>query len=397
MRGGAICKRQRVNISDVAAAAGVGVGTVSRVLNASPRVREVTRHRVQEVIQRLNYRPSRLAVGLSKGTPAHVAIVVPHLTRPSAVERLAGAIEVLDRSGHTTVVCSVESAEQRDMHLDSLSDRHHALGVIVVSIPLATARVDGFREAGVPLVLVDTDAPRVPEVLSDDQEGGRVATEHLISLGHRRIGFIGDSEEPGLRFRSTRRRLNGYRRALGRAGLDSEPCLVGLGLHSAAAARCLAERMLDSPRPPTAIFAASDTQAAGVMAAAQSRGMSVPHEMAIVGFDGLEVSSLLGLSTVIQPLRESGSIGAGILCELMEGHSHGPRRTMLSLHLEARRSTLGEGVARGDPIGDGFSVPAPPPAAVAHLERGRGHEDALVGCAKRLSLAELAPRAAEAG
>lgn len=346
------------------------MGTVSRVLNGSPAVREVTRRHVQEVIDRLNYRPSRLAVGLSKGSPGQVAILVPYLTRPSAVQRLAGAIEVLDQGGHTTVVCSVESAAQRDHHLDALTDRHHALGVIVVSIPLSPSRVDEFRKAGVPLVLVDVDVPGVPQIVSDDCEGGRIATEHLISLGHRRIGFIGDEDEPELRFRSTRRRLRGYRKALERAGVEPSPRLVRLGRHSATAARLLAEEMLEDADSPTAIFAASDTQATGVLAAAQSRGLSVPDEVAVIGFDGLEVSGLLGISTVSQPLRESGSIGARVLCELMEAGPLRPRRTLLDLHLEARRSTLGAGVLHGDPVTDAFSTRAPPAGNSRPATRG---------------------------
>ncbi len=126
----------RVNIAEVAAAAGVSVGTVSRVLNESPNVREHTRRRVAEVMKRLNYRPSRLAESLSRGQTRTVVILVPFLTRPSVTERLAGAIGVLDGAGFDTVVRNVETIGQRDRHLAALTTRHEADGAVIVSLRL---------------------------------------------------------------------------------------------------------------------------------------------------------------------------------------------------------------------------------------------------------------------
>ena len=184
---------RRATIADVAAQAGVGVGTVSRVLNGGPNVSEATRGKVVEVMRRLGYRPSHLAVGLSRGTPHTVAIVVPYLTRPSVVTRLAGALAVFDERGYDTIVCNVETPQQRDRHLQALIARHRADGVMVVSLPLAKRHLISFEQATVPLVMIDADASSVPRTVIDDILGGRLATEHLLSLGHRRIGFIGDT------------------------------------------------------------------------------------------------------------------------------------------------------------------------------------------------------------
>ncbi len=183
----------RVTIAEVAVASGVGVGTVSRVINGSAHVREPTRRAVLDVIKRLGYRPSYLAASLSRGTPRSVAIVVPRLTTPSAVMRLAGALSVLDGLGYDTVVCNVDTPGQRDHHLTALTSRYRVDGVIVISLPLSRRWLASFRRAGLPLVAVDVTLAGVPHTVVDDAAGGRMATEHLLSLGHRRIGFVGDT------------------------------------------------------------------------------------------------------------------------------------------------------------------------------------------------------------
>src|SRR5258707_1877585 len=181
---------RRATIADVAAASGVGVGTVSRVINRAANVREATRASVLKVIDQLGYRPSHLAASLSRGTARTVAIVVPHLTRPSAVMRLAGALAVLDEQGYDTVVCNVDSPRQRDHHLAALTSRHRADGVIVVSLRLSRQQLASFRRAGVPLVTVDVLAPGVPQTVTDDVAGGRLATEQLLSRRHPRVRLV---------------------------------------------------------------------------------------------------------------------------------------------------------------------------------------------------------------
>jgi DNA-binding LacI/PurR family transcriptional regulator len=336
---------RRVNITEVAATAGVSVGTVSRVLNESPNVREHTRSRVVEVMKRLNYRPSRLAESLSRGQTRTIVIIVPFLTRPSVTARLAGAIGVLDNAGFDTVVRNVETAGQRDRHLAALTTRHEADGAVVVSLRLSSAHLAALRSSNVPLAMVDTEAPGVPCTVVDDIRGGTLATEHLISLGHRRIGFVGDSPTDELGFISTRRRLLGYRRTLSRHRLDYDPAIVRLGRHSASVAAALALELLDVPSPPTAIFAASDTQALGVLAAAEKSGHSVPGDLSVIGYDDIESAVQLGLSTVHQPLAESGARGASRLCALIRGQLVRPLREELPLSVVVRSSSAMYAVA----------------------------------------------------
>jgi DNA-binding LacI/PurR family transcriptional regulator len=335
-------------IADVAAAAGVGVGTVSRVLNKAPNVREATRATVLAAMERLGYRPSHLAVALSRGTARTVALVVPHLTSPSVVLRVAGALAVLGEQGYDTVICNSDTPRQRDHHLAALTSRHRADGAIVVSLRLAAEQVEAFRRARLPLVAIDVPVPGVPHTVIDDVAGGRLATEYLLSLGHRRIGFVGDTmhgaEATGrlrLGFASSQRRLAGYRRVLAAAGLTDDPDLVRRGPHGPANAEALAAELLALPAPPTAIFAASDTQAIGVLAAADRCGASVPGDLSVLGFDDIESAALLGLSTVRQPLWDSGAEGARRLGGLLRGERVLPLVQRLPLSVVARTTTGG--------------------------------------------------------
>jgi DNA-binding LacI/PurR family transcriptional regulator len=333
-------------IADVAAAAGVGVGTVSRVLNGAPNVREATRETVLAAMERLGYRPSHLAVALSRGTARTVALVTAHLTSPSVVLRVAGALAVLGEQGYDTVICAVDTPQQRDHHLAALTGRHRADGAIVVSLRLAAEQVDAFRRSRLPVVTIDVAVPGVPHTLVDDVAGGRLATEYLLSLGHRRVGFIGDSMHGAqaagrlrLGFVSSQRRLTGYRQALAAAGLAVDPDLVRRGPHGPGCAQALACELLALPAPPTAIFAASDTQAIGVLAAADRCEVSVPGDLSVLGFDDIESAALLGLSTVHQPLWDSGAEAARRLCALLRGERVLPVVQRLALSVVARSTT----------------------------------------------------------
>jgi DNA-binding LacI/PurR family transcriptional regulator len=328
-----------VNIAKVAAEAGVGVGTVSRVLNGSPQVRDATRRRIVEVIDRLGYRPSHLAASLSLGATRAVAVLVPFLTRPSVVARLAGVLSVLDEEGYDSVVFNIETPEQRDRHLASVSTKHRADGVVVISIPLVRDQLAALEAANLPMVMLDADTSGAVRFVVDNVKGGRMATEHLLALGHRRIGFIGDDTGSGLSFTSSGRRLAGYRAALAAAGIGWCPEIVALGPHGAEDAARMATGLLSTGAPPTAICAASDTQAMGVLTAAERLGLAVPDDLSVIGFDDIDSAAMVRLSTVRQPLQDSGVLAARRLCDQLQGRPRRPARTVLPLELVARAST----------------------------------------------------------
>jgi DNA-binding LacI/PurR family transcriptional regulator len=244
------------------------------------------------------------------------------------------------------VVCNVDTPQQRDHHLAALTSRHRADGVIVVSLRLSAPQLASFHNAGVSLVTIDAPTPGVPQTLTDDVAGGRLATGHLLSLGHRRIGFVGDTmrgaagaSRIGLGFVASQHRLSGYRQALAAAGVAYDSGLVRRGPYGPANAEALAAELLARPDRPSAIFAASDTQAMGVLAAADRSGVSVPGELSVMGFDDIESAALLGLSTVRQPLADSGAEGARRLCALLRGERVSPLRQLLFLEVVRRSST----------------------------------------------------------
>ena len=326
-------------ISDVAKRAGVGLGTVSRVLNGSPQVRESTRARVLEAIELLGYRPNPLARGLSRGRCQTLGVVIPFFTHASAVERLRGVVAALDESRYDLVLFNVESPVHRDEHLAAITGRDRADGLLIMSLPIPPLDLARLTAAGVPVVLVDARGHGVAAVVSDDVAGGRMATEHLVGLGHSSIAFIGDDPHNSFGFRSSAQREQGYASVLAEAGIPFRSELVRHGAHDRAVARALAEELLAEDDPPTAIFASSDVQATGVLAAAAARGLRVPEDLSVIGYDDIELSAYAGLTTVHQPLFDSGLLGAQLLLDAVAGNDPPPVEHVIPLALVERATT----------------------------------------------------------
>lgn len=327
-------------IKDVAAHAGVGIGTVSRVLNDHPAVTEATRAKVRAAIASLNYHPSRTARALSRRQTGSLAIVMPFFTEPAAVERLRGVVEAVDESSFEIVLFNVDHASRRSTRFAQLARGDVADGALVLSLRPTDDEVGLLRARGLPVVFVDADVPGFPRYVVDDTEGGRLAGRHLLELGHERIGFVGDDVDPAFQFTSSARRRQGLAEALRDGGRPLDQRYVRLGPHAREVARQLAVELLLQPEPPTAIFAHSDTQALGVLEAAECLGRQVPDDLSVVGFDDIEAARVAGLTTVHQPLHESGRLGARRLLALLEGESDpDDERVELRLGLVERRST----------------------------------------------------------
>jgi LacI family transcriptional regulator len=330
--------RRTATIADVAAQAGVGASTVSRVLNDG-QVSGRARARVMAAMEDLAYRPRASARSLVTGATGTLALVIPFFTHPSAVERMRGMLAALDQTEYDIVVCNVANPAQRDEYLGHGVPLDRSDGLLIVSLAPSDSEVEAFLRSGAPVVLLDAFHPALPCLWIDDVAGGALATRHLIELGHERIAFVGDRADPGLGFVSSDRRREGYRRALEDAGVPIEAELERQGPHGRLVAHRLTRELLALPEPPTAIFAASDTQALGVLEAASDLGLAVPGDVSVVGFDDLEVASYIGLTTVHQPLEESGRRAVERLVAAIEGEEPPPREQQLELELEVRRTT----------------------------------------------------------
>lgn len=326
-------------IRDVARRAGVARGTVSRVLNDSPNVHPATRDLVLRAIADLEYVPSRTARSLSLGTTQAIGVVVPFITRPSVVERLRGIELTLADAGYDMTVLNVETVARRDAIFANPPGRDSVDGLIVVSLSPHRAEIRRLTAAGTPVVLVDAHHPGVPRVVVDDVVGGQLATDHLLELGHRDIGFIGDQPRSPFRFTSSRHRHLGYRRALLARGIVPRPEWERLGDHSRAQARSDALGILTSDRPPTALVCASDTQALGVLEAARDLRLQVPADLSVIGYDDIEIAEYVRLTTVHQPLLESGIRASRLLLDLIARKPLRAARERQAVELVVRHTT----------------------------------------------------------
>ncbi|NGN67012.1 LacI family transcriptional regulator [Streptomyces sp. A7024] len=328
--------KRKVTITDIADEAGVSVPTVSRVVNGRDDVSPATRARVEELLDRHGYRRR----GTSGSRAALLDLVFTDLDSPWAVEIIRGVEEVAHEAGVGTVVSAIhDRAGSARQWLTNLRARASD-GVILVTSALGPGIQDELRRLGVPLVVVDpagSSAPKEPTIGATNWAGGMAATEHLLELGHRRIGFI----QGPPRLLCSRARLDGYRAALDAADVPADTALVVPGdfYHEAGFTGC--NRLLNLPEPPTAVFAASDQMALGAIEALRRRGLRVPEDMSVVGFDDLpEVRwSAPPLTTVRQPLSEMGRLAAQMALDLARRVQPASPRMELATELVVRAST----------------------------------------------------------
>lgn len=306
-------------IRDVAKMAGVGVGTVSRVLNDSPSVSDTTRHKVLSVIEALDYAPSSIARRLSQGRTMTIAVIASVFIRRSIVERLQGIEHVLTSSGYDLILYNVESIARRDTCFRTIPRREGIDGWVVISLPPTDQEAERFAQANVPVVLVDAYHENLYAVQIDDVASARTATQHLIDLGHCKIGYIGENlADNPFHVRPMHDRFAGYCQALTTAGIPFTPTYHQQGKFGWRDARRMAHNLLTLDERPTAIFVYSDSMAFGVLEAAQQLGVAVPEELSVIGFDDVEIAQYFNLTTIRQPLYDTGARGAELLLELLE-------------------------------------------------------------------------------
>ncbi|RLD05952.1 MAG: LacI family transcriptional regulator [Chloroflexota bacterium] len=326
-------------MQDVAKRAGVSVATVSRVLNGSDKVIDETRERVLQACQELDYSLHLAAQRLRLGKTNTICVILPFLTLPSIVERLRGVQEALLDSGYDLIPFSVGSPEMRDSRLYDLANRSRTDGLLIISMPINDQQVERIINNDMPVVLIDSDKPEFSRVNVDDQEGGRIATEHLINLGHEKIAFISSHLENPLQFSSTLNRFHGYCKALDAAGIPINPEYQKEGEHGREEAEEMAISLLQQSDPPTAIFASSDTKAVGVLDAAKTLNIKVPEQLSVIGYDNIRDAEFLDLTTIQQPLYQAGLLGGKTLLQRIEQPKATPEEIILPVDLVIRKTT----------------------------------------------------------
>jgi LacI family transcriptional regulator len=327
----------RVTIRDVAAQAGVSVATVSKVINQRYGVSADTFARVQAVINELGYEASLVAQSLRNHRTNVIGILVADL-EPFSTELLKGAGDAIRGTGFELVVYSAGGRTSDHVgwerrYLSRLS------GTLVDGAVLVTPTVVDVQY-GAPVVAVDphTGGPsELPTIDSDNLHGARLATEHLLGLGHRRIAML--SGRPDLQ--SAQLREQGYRDAMAAAGVPVDEALIQVGAYDPEVSAKPARELLSSPDRPTAVFAANDLSAIATIEVARELGLRVPEDLSIVGFDNIPESVLCTppLTTVEQPIRTMGQRAIEILVQLIRGETPQETHVTLATRLVVRQST----------------------------------------------------------
>lgn len=311
-----------VSIGDVAELAGVSAATVSRALRGLPNVAPSTRHRVLEAAETLGYVADVAAARLATGYTLTVGAAVTHLGQWFTSQVLASVEAVVTRAGYDLLLLTVVSPADRQELAAGKRTQGRVDGLVAVDVALDQREQRQLARAGVPAVLVGIDSQHVPSVGIDNVGAARAATHHLLALGHCRIGLIGHVIDPAQDFPSARQRRDGYLAALRAAGVAPDPGLEAVGNFSLEGGGEAAAALLDRPDPPTAIFALSDEMAAGALRVAKDRGVAVPEQLSVVGFDDHEAAAPLGLTTVAQPVAGQGERAAELLLAELE-HGRG--------------------------------------------------------------------------
>ncbi len=333
----------RPSVRDVAALAGVSVGTVSHVLNHPDRVADATRERVEKAIAELGFVRSETARRLRHGGSSLVGVLVHDISNPFFTEAARGIEDRLRQDGRLPMVSSTDSDPQRERELMALLASMDVRGVIVTPCASTLDNLAVLAGRGIRVVLMDHPpiSAELSTVSCDDVAGARCAVEHLLSLGHRRIGFVNGP----LTVRQSVDRRAGVLAALTAAGLDPGECLVETeavadgASYNAAAGAAGARTLLGDARAPSALFCANDQMAIGAMRVARERGMSIPGDIAIVGYDDVSVAAELitPLTSVRQPLAEIGRTAADLLLADGAGVEH----VVYPPELVVRESTVG--------------------------------------------------------
>jgi LacI family transcriptional regulator len=324
-----------VTMSDVAQLAGVSTATVSRVVNGRYGVSASTIAQVRSAIERLGYESSLVATSLRRSR-TNVLGLVTHSFQSYTAEVLKGVMDALSQSGFDLIIYA--NSDLYGRYAEGWEQRHLARlagtltdGCIVVT-PSREVR------SGTPVVVIDPARDSTaPSVTADNLAGATAVVEHLLGLGHRRIGFVAGRAS----LAATWSREEGYRRALADAGVPVDPTLIAGSDFTPESTAPLARALLDRADRPTAIFAASDAMALKIVEVAKDLGLSVPGDLSVAGFDNIPESALAepGLTTVDQSMYRLGYEAARMLTALLRGDWEGPTHIMLPTRLVVRGST----------------------------------------------------------
>lgn len=334
---------ERVTIDDVAALARVSIKTVSRVINDEPNVSPATRDKVNKAIQRLKFRPSRAAKSLVSRKAFTIGLLYDNPCAYYVANVQAGVLDSCTGQGYDLIV-HPRSSPGYDICREVVALYHQArFDGLILTPPLCDNEtiLATLADEGIPTTLIAPGVPSagVPSVVTDDEQASHAMTRHLLELGHRRIAFVAGHPD----HLAVQRRTAGYRLAMAEAGAPAGDDMVIPGFNSFNCGVEAGRKLLDRDRRPTAIFAANDEMAAGVLAFAQERGLRIPGDVSLAGFDDIPIATQLwpSLTTVGQPIRQMAARATALLFDIIADRSPASEGVpeLLPSRLVIRRST----------------------------------------------------------
>jgi len=306
-----------VSIKDIARAAGVSHSTVSRALADSPLVKDETKQRILTIAEELDYTPHALARSLVTRRTQTIGIVVTTIADPFVAEIVRGIEETGQPRGYNVILCNSNADPDREVAAVRALREKRVDGIIVTASRVGDLYLPLLEDVGIPIVLVNNQhsGRYIYSIATDDRKGGEIATEHLISLGHMRIGYIASPNNVS----SNQARKDGYLKALASHGIGADPSWVAEGDGRPELGQIAMARLLALPRPPSAVFCYNDLTAIGAMNAIKEAGMEIPEDISLIGYDDIDIVRYLNppLTTVAQRKYDMGCIAMQMLLDLL--------------------------------------------------------------------------------
>ena len=331
-------------IEDVATLARVSVATVSRALRGLPNVAAPTRLRVEEAAATLAYRPDPHASRLAAGRTFTIGMAVPLLGRWYFSQVIAGAHEVLADAGYDLLLVGVDTlAAARRFVTEWAVIQKRVDGLVLADLRLDDDEIEELQSVRAAVATIGARYAPFSSVMIDNRAAAVLAVQHLIDLGHRRIGLIGGAPTIPSPNSVPHERRAGYRQALGAAGIVLDPALETASDFTVGGGATGMRRLLSLSTPPSAVFAMSDEIAMGAMQVIRQAGLRIPSDVSIIGFDGHELAGVAGLTTIRQPVERSGALAARFIIDAIQDGT-GAQHAVEDVELIVRGTT-----ARFDP------------------------------------------------
>ncbi|UOE93471.1 MULTISPECIES: catabolite control protein A [Bacillaceae] len=327
-------------IYDVAREAGVSMATVSRVVNGNPNVKPATRKKVVDAIERLGYRPNAVARGLASKKTTTVGVIIPDISSIFFAELARGIEDIATMYKYNIILCNSDQNKEKEIHLLNTLLEKQVDGIIFMGAQIREELAEQLKRSPVPVVLaatLDKDQD-VPSVVIDYKRAVYDAVTHLINKGHTKIGMLsGSLEDPVNGYQ----KFAGYREAIESAGLPFDENFVKIGDYTYDSGIEAMESFIEMENKPTAIFAATDEMALGIIHGAQDKGFHVPNDFEVIGFDNTRLATMVRptLSTVVQPMYDIGAVSMRLLTKYMNKEEVSDHIVVLPHRIELRNST----------------------------------------------------------